>query len=116
MIARHKTDIARLAEPFHELPCEREFCGKRDVHEIACHGDVIGFLREEIGDDPGQNVHVVRACSAPAPVEKAGEPLAREFSQTRSRERPEMGVGNMGQQERHGPSVSGATVSVKPPR
>ena len=101
VIARREAHVAGRAQALHHRPRQHEFIGQPDVREIAGHGDMIGPLRWNVGDQRVEHAHVVDAGAAALPVDPAGQPLAREIARARPRQGAEMQVGQMGEQEGH---------------
>ena len=89
----------RAAESFQPVAGGRKFGLEADVEDIASHGDMAGALRLEIGDKPVQHVHVVDEMAPAGPIDIAGQPFAQQFAFSRSRQRADMSIGQMGKQQ-----------------
>ena len=101
VIARHQGDVARRPERREPGARRRVFARKRDVDEVAGHGDVVRRLRLEIRHDAREQVGAVNEPALALPVEKAGRAFAHELGQSGRRQRSEMGVRQMRKDE-HG--------------
>ena len=86
-------EIDRNASPIGK------FGGQRQIGEVAGHRDVVRCLRLEIGDDLVEHVPAVMLAAFDPPVEIAGRPFAEELRQARLRQRRNMRVGKMREDE-----------------
>ncbi len=104
VVAGHEADVLGPAESFQKDPGHRPFAGQADIAGVARAGDVVGVLFADVEDQPGQHFHVVHAASAAMPVIPAGQPLAEQLPQLRTRQRTQMRVGQVGEAE-HGDPI-----------
>ena len=99
MVARHEADPVRGTERLQEDPGGLPLVGQPEIAKVAGAGDVIDTLAVQVSHERAEQVHVVVAPAAAAPVHVAGGPLAEELAQARSRQRSDMRIGEMGEAE-----------------
>ena len=101
VIAGNEAYVMRGPERLQPGPGERVFSREANVQNVTGHSDVIGVLRLDVGDERGENVHVMDERAAACPIEIAGEPLADKLPPARPRQRADMRVGQMREDEAH---------------
>jgi len=99
VIARHQGDVARRPKRREPGARRRVFARERDVDEVAGHSDVVRRLRFEIRHDAREHVAAMNEPALALPVEKAGCTFADQLGQSRRRQRSEMGVRQMRENE-----------------
>ena len=87
---------------------QRIFPGKREVEDVAGHGDMVRLLVAQVSHDGGQHLHVVRIGAAAFPVDVAGDALADEVAASGMRQRADMGIGQVCENEGQARLVKGA--------
>ena len=119
VVAGRKTHLLRSAEPAEPFPRQGDLAAKANIDDIAGHRDMIGLLREEIFDEPGEQRHIVLGGALAQPVHIAGGSLAQKLREIRARNWADMGVGEMGEKETHAahapPINTPAASTMAPP-
>ena len=116
VIARHEAHVMGIAQGPQPGGGQRKLGGQADVEHIPGHHDVVRLVGPHVRHQPRQHIHVMDAIAA-LPVDVAGQPLADQLARARLRQRSDMGVGKMGDEEAgHGRSVAAQGFDVKGPR
>ena len=102
VIAGRVGDVGLVPERAHPGGGALELGAQREIDGVAGHGDVIGRMGAQVGDDAGERLHVVDALARALPVDPAEESLQPQFAPGRKRRRAQMRVGEMRDRETHG--------------
>ncbi len=99
VIARHDGDVLRRTEGLQPFARRDDLAGQADIDEVAGDGDVVRPLRDQIVEQPGQHRSGQRMHAAAAPVHIAEHPFRGELAGADARQRTEMRIGEMGEDE-----------------
>lgn len=114
MIARHDTHpVWRTEFPCHRQGL-RELGLEADIDEVAGQGDVIGLPGKDIGDDFREYRHVMDRRTGTVPVERPGHPLVHQVAEFQWRQRANVGIGQVSDQEGQGTGLASGAGSVSP--
>ena len=106
VIARHETDILGRTQGFQPFAGELELRRKTNVRNVAGHRDMVWMMGLHVRDDLLKDTHIVDARAGACPVQIAGDTFADEFDPAGTRQRSEMGVGQMGKKNFHAGNLS----------
>jgi hypothetical protein len=76
-----------------------EFAGEGEVHQVAGDGDVVGLVLGHVGDKSRQDIRVEAMGTVAVPVHIAERALRDEVAAADFRQRAEMRVSDMGEEE-----------------
>src|SRR5579863_6340228 len=101
VIARREAHVDGIAERPEPGRGRGLFGGQADVEDVAGHGDVIGPMPQDVADEAAQQIHVMGAIAAAAPIDIAEAALAHQLDERGFRQRADMRVREMGEGEGH---------------
>ena len=113
VISGDETHFVRLPERLEPGGRERKFGLEANVEDIPGHRDMIRLLRMNIGDDGGENVHIMRERAPALPIHVAGNALAEELAPMRAGKGADMGIREMGKEKAHVNSLGRKCRGVK---
>ena len=120
VIAGHDGNVGAGAQNLEEAQRGVVLVRQADIHQIAGHRDMIGRLLLDVGEQQVDRIGGESVPAAPAPVQHAEDPLACQFVEPGAGQRPEMGIGEMGEHKHEGfhsspnPPVEGTAPAFQP--
>ena len=112
MISGDDGDAIRLADFVKPQAGGRELRREAEIDQVAGHGDMVRRRRPYIVCQRGQDRGAERMPAVAPPVEITEGALGGEVAEPDLGQRPEMGIGNMGQAE-HGADLADGRGRVK---